>query len=67
MKLPIGQLIKIKIEESREPLLAIITKDLGEGSYELTRAAGNKIIKSVVSHEEFLHNFSSGYFKLVLD
>ena len=67
MKLPIGQLIKITIEEARDPLLAVITKDFGEGSYELTRFTGVKIIKSVVTHEEFLHNFSSGYYKLVVD
>jgi len=67
MNLPIGQLIKIIIDETREPLLAVITKDLGSGTYELTRTTGNKIIKDVVTHEEFVYNFSSGHFKLVLD
>tara|TARA_B100001123_G_scaffold395391_1_gene476925 strand:- start:263 stop:466 length:204 start_codon:yes stop_codon:yes gene_type:complete len=67
MNLPIGQLIKIIIDDTREPLLAVITKDLGSGTYELTRSTGNKIIKDVITYEEFVYNFSSGHFKLVLD
>jgi hypothetical protein len=67
MKLPIGQLIQITIDENREPLLAIVTDECGNGTYELTRVVDEKVIKSLIPYHELVRNFSSGHFKLILD
>jgi hypothetical protein len=66
MKLPIGQLIKINLDERDPPLLAIVTKSL-EDAYELTWSAGGRMISDISSHDQLRYEFSHGYYKLVLD
>jgi len=66
MKLPIGQLIKIDLDEREPPLLAIVTKSL-EGAYELTWSAGGRMISETTSHDRLRYEFSHGYYKLVID
>ena len=66
MKLPIGQLIKITLDERDPPLLAIITDDFNNGAYELTWSAEGKMISTITSREQLVYKFSHGDYKLVL-
>jgi hypothetical protein len=65
MKLPIGQLIKITLDEREQPLLATVIRKLDD-DYELAWTLDNKIVKDVMSREELIRAFTSGYYKLVL-
>lgn len=65
MKLPIGQLIKITLDEREQPLLAIVIRKLDD-DYELAWTLDNKVVKDVMSREELIRAFTSGYYKLVL-
>tara|TARA_R110000824_G_scaffold132610_2_gene295180 strand:+ start:2354 stop:2557 length:204 start_codon:yes stop_codon:yes gene_type:complete len=67
MKLPIGQLIKITLDERDPPLLAIVTDDFNNGAYELTWSAEGRMISTITSHDQLVDKFSHGYYKLVLE
>ena len=66
MKLPLGQLIKIVIDEREPPLLAVVTKKLDD-AYELTWSSGHKMIKQIITCHDLLDEFSAGHYKLVID
>jgi hypothetical protein len=66
MKLPLGQLIKITLDERESPLLAIVTNYFNNGSYELTWSVGDRIISTITSREQLVYKFSHGDYKLVL-
>ena len=65
MKLPIGQLIKITLDEREQPLLATVIRK-SDDDYELAWTLDNKVVKDVMTREELIRAFTSGYYKLVL-
>tara|TARA_R100001015_G_scaffold18443_2_gene11617 strand:- start:675 stop:872 length:198 start_codon:yes stop_codon:yes gene_type:complete len=65
MKLLIGQLIKITLDEREQPLLATVIRKLHD-DYELAWTLDNKVIKHVMTREELIKAFTSGHCKLVI-
>jgi|TARA_R110000824_G_scaffold36350_1_gene113081 hypothetical protein len=67
MKLKLGQLVKIIIEEEKDPLLAIVTKKHDNGDYELSWNVQDNTLSDTIPHHKLIEKFSKGHYKLVLD